>query len=155
MATGEDLHKFVLQATKIWAMVCKCSMCVYTSGQRSIDCRLYLSLSVNSDMHQGLAGRDALGLRTCTASAACTFYRGAGAGPAGTAATGPMLEAKLMNLIKGWLQKFWLSNNFSVKFTRSHAPAASPDQSWYASDATVLGRQILHAKSTHKNGLLE
>ena len=35
----------------------------------------------------------------------CT-YRGAGAGPAGTAATGPMLEAKLMNLIKGWLQKF-------------------------------------------------
>ena len=32
--------------------------------------------------------------------------RGAGAGPAGTAAAGPMLEAKLMNLIKGWLQKF-------------------------------------------------
>ena len=26
--------------------------------------------------------------------------RGAGAGPAGTAAVGPMLEAKLMNLIK-------------------------------------------------------
>ena len=62
--------------------------------------------------------------------------RGAGAGPAGTAAAGPMLEAKLMNLIKGWLQKFWLSNNFSVKFTRSCASAASPDQSWYASDAT-------------------
>ena len=34
------------------------------------------------------------------------FTRGAGAGPAGTAAAGPMLEAKLMNLIKGWLQKF-------------------------------------------------
>ena len=33
-------------------------------------------------------------------------YRGAGAGPAGTAAAGPMLEAKLMNLIKGQLQKF-------------------------------------------------
>ena len=32
--------------------------------------------------------------------------RGAGAGPAGTAAAGPMLEAKLMKLIKGWLQKF-------------------------------------------------
>ena len=32
--------------------------------------------------------------------------RGAGAGPAGTAAAGPMLEAKLMNLIKGQLQKF-------------------------------------------------
>ena len=32
--------------------------------------------------------------------------RGDGAGPAGTAAAGPMLEAKLMNLIKGWLQKF-------------------------------------------------
>ena len=27
-------------------------------------------------------------------------------GPAGTAAAGPMLEAKLMNLIKGRLQKF-------------------------------------------------
>ena len=57
------------------------------------------------------------------------IYRGAGAGPAGTAAAGPMLEAKRMNLIKGQLQKFWLSNNFSVKFTRSRAPAASPDQS--------------------------
>ena len=33
-------------------------------------------------------------------------YSGTGAGPAGTAAAGPMLEAKLMNLIKGWLQKF-------------------------------------------------
>ena len=33
-------------------------------------------------------------------------YRGAGASPAGTAAAGPMLEAKLMNLIKGQLQKF-------------------------------------------------
>ena len=32
--------------------------------------------------------------------------RGVGAGPAGTAAAGPMLEAKLMNLIKGRLQKF-------------------------------------------------
>ena len=32
--------------------------------------------------------------------------RGAGASPAGTAAAGPMLEAKLMNLIKGQLQKF-------------------------------------------------
>ena len=32
--------------------------------------------------------------------------RGDGAGPAGTASAGPMLEAKLMNLIKGWLQKF-------------------------------------------------
>ena len=32
--------------------------------------------------------------------------RGDGAGPAGTAAAGPMLEAKLMNLIKGRLQKF-------------------------------------------------
>ena len=32
--------------------------------------------------------------------------RGAGAGPAGTAAVGPMLEAKHMNLIKGRLQKF-------------------------------------------------
>ena len=42
-----------------------------------------------------------------------------------------------MNLIKGGLQNFWLSNNFSVKFTRSCASAASPDQSWYASDATV------------------
>ena len=31
--------------------------------------------------------------------------RGAGAGPAGTVAAGPMLEAKLMNLIKGRLQK--------------------------------------------------
>ena len=29
------------------------------------------------------------------------LIRGAGAGPAGTAAAGPMLEAKLMNLIKG------------------------------------------------------
>ena len=58
--------------------------------------------------------------------------------PAGTAAAGPMLEAKLMNLINGRLQKFWLSNNFSVKFTRNRAPAASPDQSWYASDATVV-----------------
>ena len=34
------------------------------------------------------------------------IHRGAGAGPAGTAATGPMLEAKLMNLINGRLQKF-------------------------------------------------
>ena len=32
--------------------------------------------------------------------------RGDGVGPAGTAAAGPMLEAKLMNLIKGQLQKF-------------------------------------------------
>ena len=32
--------------------------------------------------------------------------RGTGAGPAGTVAVGPMLEAKLMNLIKGRLQKF-------------------------------------------------
>ena len=32
--------------------------------------------------------------------------RGAGAGPAGTAVAGPMLEAKLLNLIKGRLQKF-------------------------------------------------
>ena len=60
----------------------------------------------------------------------------AGASPAGTTAAGPMLEAKLMNLIKGRLQKFWLSNNFSVKFTRSRVPAASLDQLWYASDAT-------------------
>ena len=67
----------------------------------------------------------------------CLYSRGTGAGPAGTVAAGPMLEAKLMNLIKGQLQKFWLSNNFSVKFTRSRAPAASPDQSWYASDATA------------------
>ena len=51
----------------------------------------------------------------------------AGASPAGTAAAGPMLEAKLMNLIKGRLRKFWLSNNFSVKFTRSRVLAASPD----------------------------
>ena len=35
-----------------------------------------------------------------------SLHRGAGAGPAGTAAVGPMLEAKLMNLIKGRLQKF-------------------------------------------------
>ena len=34
------------------------------------------------------------------------IYRGAGAGPTGTTAAGPMLEAKLMNLIKGRLQKF-------------------------------------------------
>ena len=66
------------------------------------------------------------------------LFRGTGAGPAGTAAAGPMLGAKLMNLIKGRLQKFWLSNNFSVKFTRSRTPAASPDQSWYASDATAI-----------------
>ena len=33
-------------------------------------------------------------------------HRGAGAGPAGTVAAGPMLEAKLMNLIKGRMQKF-------------------------------------------------
>ena len=33
-------------------------------------------------------------------------FRGVGAGPAGTTAAGPMLEAKLMNLIKGLLQKF-------------------------------------------------
>ena len=46
--------------------------------------------------------------------------RGVGAGPAGTAAAGPMLEAKLMNLIKGWLQKFWLSNNLAQ---RSHVVA--------------------------------
>ena len=32
--------------------------------------------------------------------------RGAGAGPTGTAAVGPMLEAKFMNFIKSWLQKF-------------------------------------------------
>ena len=32
--------------------------------------------------------------------------RGAGAGPAGTTAAVPMLEAKHMNLIKGRLQKF-------------------------------------------------
>ena len=32
--------------------------------------------------------------------------KGAGAGPAGTAAAGPMLEAKFMNLIKGQLWKF-------------------------------------------------
>ena len=63
--------------------------------------------------------------------------RGAGAGPAGTAAAGPMLEAKRMNQIKGQLQKFWLSNNFSVKFTCSRTPVASPDQSWYASNTTV------------------
>ena len=60
-----------------------------------------------------------------------------GTHPAGTAAAGLMLEAKLMNLIKSRLQKFRLSNNFSVKFTRSCASAASPDQSWYASDVTV------------------
>ena len=35
-----------------------------------------------------------------------THYRGTGASPAGTAAAGPMLEAKLMNLIKARLQKF-------------------------------------------------
>ena len=71
-------------------------------------------------------------------------HRGAGAGPAGTAAAGPMLEAKLMNLIKGRLQKFWLSNNFSVKFTRSRVSAASWNQSWYASDATVTGYIHVH-----------
>ena len=37
----------------------------------------------------------------------CACSRGVGAGPAGTTAAGPMLEAKLMNLIKGRLQKFW------------------------------------------------
>ena len=35
-----------------------------------------------------------------------TRGRGAGAGPTGTTAAGPMLEAKRMNLIKGRLQKF-------------------------------------------------
>ena len=35
--------------------------------------------------------------------------RGAGAGPAGTVAAGPMLEAELMNLIKGRLQKFCMT----------------------------------------------
>ena len=34
------------------------------------------------------------------------YVRGAGADPEGTAAAGPMLEAKLMILIKGRLQKF-------------------------------------------------
>jgi len=34
------------------------------------------------------------------------YNRGARAGPAGTVAAGPMLEAKLMNLIKGRLQMF-------------------------------------------------
>ena len=53
--------------------------------------------------------------------------RGAGAGPAGTAAAGPMLEAKLMNLIKGWLQKFWLSNNFSHVVTRPRPRRTSHD----------------------------
>ena len=43
-----------------------------------------------------------------------------------------------MNLIKGRLQKLWLSNNFSVKFTRSRVPAASLDQSRYASNATAF-----------------
>ena len=38
--------------------------------------------------------------------AKCILCRGARAGPAGTAAAGPMLEAKLMNLINGQLQKF-------------------------------------------------
>ena len=49
---------------------------------------------------------------TCSRTKTCQYsisYRGAGAGPAGTVAAGPMLEAKLMNLIKGRLQKFWLS----------------------------------------------
>ena len=36
----------------------------------------------------------------------CIPFSGAGAGPAGTVAMGLMLEAKLMNLIKGQLQKF-------------------------------------------------
>ena len=48
-----------------------------------------------------------------------------------------------------WKQNLWISlragcrssdsacNNFSVKFTSSRAPAASPDQSRYASDATA------------------
>ena len=40
------------------------------------------------------------------AGRSASYDRGAGAGPAGTAAAGPMLEAKLMNLIKGRLQKF-------------------------------------------------
>ena len=38
---------------------------------------------------------------------------------------------------------FWLSNNSSVKFTRSCVSTASPDQSWYASDATVQVRWVL------------
>ena len=42
---------------------------------------------------------------TIVSSNSCSC-RGDGAGPAGTAAAGPMLEAKLMNLIKGRLQKF-------------------------------------------------
>ena len=77
-------------------------------------------------------------ITACWSTRQANPYRGVGAGPADTAAAGPMLEAKLMNIIKGRLQKFWLGNNFSVKFTRSRAPVASPDQSWYASDATAL-----------------
>ena len=53
-------------------------------------------------------------------------YRGARAGPAGTAVAGPMLEAKLMNLIKGPVAEVLTQH---VKFTRSCASVASPDQS--------------------------
>ena len=57
----------------------------------------------------GACSWDALcGVCVCVSECVCMCMcvRGAGAGPAGTAAAGPMLEAKLMNLIKGWLQKF-------------------------------------------------
>ena len=50
-----------------------------------------------------------------------------------------------------WKQNLWISlragcrsSDSAVKFTRSRAPTASPDQSWYASDATAsvkLGNQ--------------
>ena len=46
------------------------------------------------------------GLRLNTGRYITIVHRGVGAGPAGTAAAGPMLEAKRMNLIKDRLQKF-------------------------------------------------
>ena len=69
-------------------------------------------------------------LYACACSDCCQTDTGAGAGPAGSAAAGSMLEAKLMNLIKGLLQKFWLSNNFSVKFRRHWDSSKVNTQKW-------------------------
>ena len=65
---------------------------VFTAAiQEKLDAFWTILLAVDKEFH------------ICYTDSIC---RGTRAGPAGTAAAGPMLEAKLMNLIKGRLQKF-------------------------------------------------
>ena len=80
------------------------SMNIFVTRQKVYDSLMRVSPQCVQHRHSSTISRR--GFIVSLHQTVCGTFRGAGAGPAGTSAAGPMLEAKLMNLIKGRLQKF-------------------------------------------------